>query len=156
MDHLSTLHQDNNNNNIRYTDNKVEITRVLRESEEGGRRRKKVEKNRFTYIIRKVEIPIDFYQIPAGKSAQELRHSFMIFSLLLSVSVLPSSLFGVCPSFLWCLKIEKRHAWDSSIILFQQKWQQQLLFLPLIHTVIMVVLMLVRKLSTQRTDNIIL
>ena len=64
-------------------------------------------------------------------------------------------LFGVCPSFLWSLKIQKRHAWDSSIILFQQEWQQQLLFLPLIHTVIMGVLMLVCKLSTQQTDNII-
>jgi len=64
-------------------------------------------------------------------------------------------LFGVCPSFLWSLKIQKWYAWDSSIILFQQEWQQELLFLPFIHTVIMGVLMLVRKLSTQQTDNII-
>ena len=41
-----------------------------------------------------------------------------------------------------------RYELDSSIILFQQDGQQQLLSLPLIHSVIMGVLTLVQKLFT--------
>jgi len=45
--------------------------------------------------------------------------------------------------------MHKRYELDSSIILSQQQWQQQLLCWPLIQTVIMGVLMLVQKLFTQ-------
>ena len=75
-------------------------------------------------------------------------HSFMNFQY---------STFCVCSAFLFLvsvllpqrrLKMHKRYELDSSIILSQQQWQQQLLCLPLIQTVIMGVLMLVRKLFT--------
>ena len=86
-------------------------------------------------------------KVSAWKSAQKFTHPFMNFH---------SSTFW-CLSFLPLrrLKMHKRHAWDSSIIVSQQQWQQQLLCLPLIQTVIMGVLMLVRSFLPKQNNNII-
>ena len=97
-----------------------------------------------------IHILIIYGKFLSKRSAQEFIYSFMNFHAFIYLL-----LFSVCPSFLWSLKIQKRHELHSSIILFQQQWQQQLLSLPLIQTVIMGVLMLVQKLSPKQNNNII-